>query len=79
MQSLENIKKLLDSLVELNESIDGVREYIKVNYGVDSRYDDNGELYIWCDDPERSLNVKQAKEYIDDNIGEELVQVIYGK
>ena len=80
MQSLENIKNLLDSLVELNESVDDVREYIKTNYGIESRYDDgNGELHIWCDYPERSLNVKQAKEYIDDNIGEELVQVIYGK
>ena len=80
MQSLENIKKLLDSLERVNENVDGVREYIKTNYDVESRYDDaSGELHIWCDDAEKAVNVKQAKEYIDDQIGEELVQVIYGK
>ena len=80
MQSLENIKKLLDSLERVNENVDGVREYIKTNYDVESRYDDtSGELHIWWDDAEKALNVKQAKEYIDDQIGEDIVQVIYGK
>ena len=47
MQSLDNIKKLLDSLERVNENVDDVREYIKTNYDVESRYEDeSGELHI---------------------------------
>ena len=56
------------------------QEYIKETYNIDSTYsDDDDTIYIWTENLNENLNLAAAREYIEQEIGLEMVNVIYGK
>jgi hypothetical protein len=76
----ENEKILLETFLELNNNIEKAQQYIKENYHINSEYaEDEETLYIWSPNVNESLNLAAAKEYIQETIGNEFIDVIYGK
>ena len=54
-------------------------KYIKENYHINSEYSEEDDiLYIWSPNVNESLNLAAAKEYIQETIGDEFINVIYG-
>lgn len=75
-----NEKNLVESFHNLESNICKAQEYIKENYHIESEYDnDDDTLYIWTNNINESLNLAAAKEYVAENIGYEMINVIYGK
>ncbi len=77
---MDNEKNLVVSFHDLESNINKAQEYIKENYHIESEYDSEEDiLYIWSNNVNESLNLGAAKEYVGENIGYEMVNVIYGK
>jgi hypothetical protein len=75
----ENEKILVETFLGLNDNISKAQQYIKENYHISSEYvEDEDMLYIWSPNVNKSLNLAAAKEYIQETIGDEFVNVIYG-
>ena len=78
--SKENEKILVETFLELNDNISKAQQYIKENYHINSEYSEEDDiLYIWSPNVNESLNLAAAKEYIQETIGDEFINVIYGK
>ena len=78
--SKENEKILVEKFLGLNDNISKAQQYIKENYHISSEYSDEDDiLYIWSPNVNESLNLAAAKEYIQETIGDEFINVIYGK
>ena len=76
--SKENEKILVETFLGLNDNISKAQQYIKENYHISSEYvEDEDMLYIWSPNVNESLNLAAAKEYIQETIGDEFVNVIY--
>ena len=77
--SKENEKILVETFLKLNDNISKAQQYIKENYHINSEYSDEDDiLYIWSSNVNESLNLAAAKEYIQETIGDEFINVIYG-
>ena len=80
MDNNENVKHFVESFVKFDENVKAVQEYIKETYNIDSTYsDDDDTIYIWTENLNENLNLAAAREYIEQEIGLEMVNVIYGK
>ena len=78
--SKENEKFIVESFLNLNHNIEEAQKYIKESYAVNSEYDnDEDTLYIWNENIDENLNLAQAKQYVLDTIGSEMINVMYGK
>ena len=76
----ENVKHFVESFVKFDENVKAVQEYIKETYNIDSSYsDDDDTIYIWTENLNENLSLAAAREYIEQEIGLEMVNVIYGK
>ena len=77
----ENEKFIVESFLNLNHNIEQAQKYIKETYNIESEYnEDEDTLYIWTESiNESNLNLAQAKQYICDTIGNEMVNIMYGK
>ena len=76
----ENIKNFISSIDNLEKNVDEARNYIKENYNIDSEYDsEKSELRIYCENANNALMNIKAKQYIDDKIRPEFIQVVFGK
>ena len=76
----ENVKHFVESFVKFDENVKAVQEHIKEAYNIDSTYsDDDDTIYIWTENLNENLNLAAAREYIEQEIGLEMVNVIYGK
>ena len=75
----ENEKILVETFLELNDNISKAQQYIKENYHINSEYSEEDDiLYIWSTNVNESLNLAAAKEYVQENIGDEFINVVYG-
>ena len=80
MDNNENVKHFVESFVKFNENVKAAQEYIKETYNIDSTYSDEDDtIYIWTENLNENLNLAAAREYIEQEIGLEMVNVIYGK
>ena len=80
MDNNENVKHFVESFVKFDENVKAAQEYIKETYKIDSTYsDDDDTIYIWTENLNENLNLAAAREYIEQEIGLEMVNVIYGK
>lgn len=80
MDNNENVKHFVESFVKFDENVKAAQEYIKETYNIDSTYsDDDDTIYIWTENLNENLNLAAAREYIEQEIGLEMVNVIYGK
>lgn len=75
----ENEKFIVESFLNLNHNIEEAQKYIKESYNVNSEYNDEEDtLFIWTDNVNENLNLAQAKQYVLDTIGNEMINVMYG-
>ena len=80
MDNNENVKHFVESFVKFDENVKAAQEYIKETYNIDSTYsDDDDTIYIWTENLNENLNLAAARKYIEQEIGLEMVNVIYGK
>ena len=80
MDNNENVKHFVESFVKFDENVKAAQEYIKETYNIDSTYsDDDDTIYIWTENLNENLNLAAAREYIEQEIGLEMVNVIYGE
>ena len=80
MDNNENIKHFVESFVKFDENVKAAQEYIKETYNIDSTYsDDDDTIYSWTENSNANLNLAAAREYIEQEIGLEMVNVNYGK
>lgn len=80
MDNNENVKHFVESFVKFDENVKAAQEYIKETYNIDSTYSDEDDtIYIWTENLNENLNLAAAREYIEQEIGLEMVNVIYGK
>lgn len=78
--SIENEKHLIESFLNLDDNVANVQEYIKENYNIESEYDAaNDTIYLWANSINESLNLAAAKEYIEEEIGNEMISIILCK
>lgn len=76
----ENEKFIVESFLNLNHNIAEAQKYIKESYKVNSEYNsDEDTLYIWTENINENLNLAQAKQYVLNTIGNEMINVMYGK
>lgn len=76
----ENVKYFVESFVKFDENVKAAQEYIKETYNIDSTYSDADDtIYIWTENLNENLSLAAAREYIEQEIGLEMVNVIYGK
>ena len=77
--SKEDEKLIVEKFLNLEDDIKEAQEYIKENYHINSEYDNEEDImYIWSNNVNESLNLAAAKEYIEETIGLEFVNVMYG-
>ena len=75
----ENEKFIVESFLNLNHNIEEAQKYIKESYNVNSEYNDAEDtLFIWTDNVNENLNLAQAKQYVLDTIGNEMINIMYG-
>lgn len=80
MDSNENVKHFVESFIKFDENVKAAQEYIKETYNIDSTYsDDDDTIYIWTENVNENLNLAAAREYIEQKIGLEMVNIIYSK
>ena len=80
MENNENVKHFVESFVKFDENVKAAQEYIKETYNIDSTYSDADDtIYIWTENLNENLSLAAAREYIEQEIGLEMVNVIYGK
>ena len=80
MDNNENVKHFVESFVKFDENVKAAQEYIKETYNIYSTYSDEDDtIYIWTENLNENLNLAAAREYIEQEIGLEMVNVIYGK
>lgn len=80
MDNNENVKHFVESFVKFDENVKAAQEDIKETYNIDSTYsDDDDTIYIWTENLNENLSLAAAREYIEQEIGLEMVNVIYGK
>ena len=76
----ENEKFIVESFLNLDQNIKEAQKYIKESYHIESEYNaDEDMIYIWAENINENLNLAQAKQYILDTIGNEMINVMYGK
>lgn len=75
-----NEKKYIEKFVSFNKNLAQAQNYIKENFGIDSKYDEEtGKLNIWTNNIYESLQLIAAKEYVNSCIDESMLLVEYGK
>ena len=81
----ENERIFAEHILNFNHNLAEAQYYLKENFGIDSEYDEaSGTLYLLNDDNvndsvNEALAMATAREYVINYIGEDMIQVVYGK
>ena len=79
MKTTENELKLLNSILDHKENIKKTQDYIKENFNVNTKYDEESNtINIWSTNINESLQLLAAKEYIENKIGLDSIHIKYG-
>jgi hypothetical protein len=74
----ENEKQAIESLINFKPNLFKAQQHIYETYNVDSYYDDEENILVLLTKGiNESLSVAKAKEYIDNEIGENFVTVMF--
>lgn len=77
MKDYTNEKQFAEKLIKFDDNRIKAAQYIKENLNVDSEYDESSDtMYIWSNE---SKNLDEARDHIIEELGEDFVDVIYGK
>ena len=73
-------KDYLKRILNFPKDIETAIAYIKENYGVNCELnEEDNKLHLWTSNINESLQLVAAKNYIINNIGEDLVGIVYGR
>ena len=77
----ENERIFAEHILNFNHNLAEAQYYLKENFGIDSEYDEaSGTLHLLNDDNvNEALAMATAQEYVINYIGEDIIQVVYGK
>lgn len=77
----ENERIFAENILNFNHNLAEAQYYLKENFGIDSEYDEaSGTLHLLNDDNvNEALAMATAREYVINYIGEDMIQVVYGK
>ena len=71
-----NEAKFADAIVNYDQKISEVREYIKENFGVSSNWDEEEcELELFTENVNEALQLMAAKEYIENTLAPGMVSL----
>lgn len=74
----DNEKKFVRTIIDFTPNLEKAQEYIKENFNIDSEYDEEtGSLKLTCADADNLLSLVSAKTYIEENLNNGLVKVIF--
>lgn len=81
MKNIENAKMCIDKILNFRHNVYLEQKYVKENFDTESYFDMNtGKLYLWTNNINESLQLASAKEHVDNNIDEGMIEdIIYGK
>ena len=75
-----NEREFVESIINHRSNISKSQDYIAENFNVCSEFDENDNLlYIWSNNVNESLQILAAKNYIENTIGSDKIQIVYGK
>ena len=75
-----NERDFVESIINHRLNISKSQDYIAENFHVCSEFDENDNLlYIWSKNVNESLQILAAKNYIENTIGSDKIQIVYGK
>ena len=76
----ENEKQFAENVLNFDNIITKAQQYIKENFNIESTCDKtNSKLNIWTNNINESLQLAAAKEYLDNILDSNAVDIIYGK
>lgn len=74
----DNEKRLVESIVNLEANVMKQLEYIKENYGIDGVFnEEDNTIKLTCNNVENSLMLAQAKAFIEEELGEDMIRVVF--
>ena len=74
----DNEKRLVESIVNLEANVNKQLDYIKENYGIDGIFnEDDCTIKLTCNCVENALMLAQAKAHIEEELGEDMVRVVF--
>ena len=74
-----NEKQFVESLINHLSNVAKVQDYLKENMNVSSYYDeDNETLHLVANGINEGLDLAAAKEYVNQQIDEAMLSVVYG-
>lgn len=72
----EYVKRVLN----FSQDIEKAQQYIKENFGVNCSFDEETyKVHLWTSNINESLQLVAAKEYLINNIGEDFIEIVYGR
>lgn len=75
-----NEVNFVESIVNHRSHISKAQDYISENFNICSEFDEEqNRLYIWTNNVNESLQMLAAKEYIENEIGSDKLEIVYGK
>lgn len=79
MKTTKNELKLLNSILDHKENVDKAINYIQENFNINAKYnEDSNTINLWTSNINESMQILAAKEYIENEIGLDSVNVKYG-
>jgi len=74
----DNKRRLIDNIVNLEANVSKHLGYIKENYNIDGVFNnDNNTIKLSCENIDNALLLAQAKYYIEEELGEDFVRVVF--
>ena len=75
----DNEKKFVEALMNHLSNVAKTQDYLKENYNVSSYYDEDTEtLHLVANGINEGLDLAAAKEYVNQQIDEAMLSVVYG-
>lgn len=75
-----NEVNFVESIVNHRAHVSKTQDYISENFNICSEFDEEqNKLYIWTNNVNESLQMLAAKEYIENEIGSDKLEIVYGK
>ncbi len=73
-----NESRLVDGIVNHEANVNNILAYIKENYHIDGTYqEDSCTIKLVCNCAENALMLAQAKEYIEETLGDDMIRVVF--
>lgn len=74
----DNETRFVEDIVNYESNIKNILAYIKENYQIDGEFnEENYTVKLTCPNVDNALMLAQAKEYIEETMGDGMVAVVF--